>query len=133
MRKLVKRLLKKYHYPPEQADYALNIVLKQCEEWTDDEEYAAEYAIATSPVLTDVRDDDEMVAHIESMLAIKEGTSILNIVRSCQEQFNEKYPAMIGKQKEWFHIVSEYVRSRTKIYDLQPDKIFHLAAEDSDS
>jgi type I restriction enzyme R subunit len=40
MRKLVKRLLKKYHYPPEQAEYALDIVLKQCEEWTDDEDYA---------------------------------------------------------------------------------------------
>ena len=39
MRKMVKRLLKKYNYPPEEADYALDIVLKQCEEWTDDEDY----------------------------------------------------------------------------------------------
>jgi type I restriction enzyme R subunit len=38
MRKMVKRLLKKYKYPPEEADNALEIVLKQCEEWTDDED-----------------------------------------------------------------------------------------------
>ena len=38
MRKMVKRLLKKYKYPPEEAESALEIVLKQCEEWTDDED-----------------------------------------------------------------------------------------------
>ena len=41
MRKLVKRLLKKYKYPPAEAEYAMDIVLKQCEEWTDDEESTA--------------------------------------------------------------------------------------------
>ena len=40
MRKMVKRLLRKYKYPPEEAEHALDIVLKQCEEWTDDEDYA---------------------------------------------------------------------------------------------
>ena len=40
MRKMVKRLLKRHNYPPEEAEHALDIVLKQCEEWTDDEEYA---------------------------------------------------------------------------------------------
>ena len=38
MRKMVKRLLKKYKYPPEEAEHALDIVLKQCEEWSDEEE-----------------------------------------------------------------------------------------------
>lgn len=33
MRRLVKRLLKKYKYPPEEAENAMNIVLKQCEQW----------------------------------------------------------------------------------------------------
>ena len=37
---MVKRLLKKYKYPPEEAKQALEIVLKQCEEWTDDEDYS---------------------------------------------------------------------------------------------
>ena len=35
MRKLVKRLLKRYKYPPEESENAMEIVLKQCEEWTD--------------------------------------------------------------------------------------------------
>ena len=35
MRRLVKRLLKKYKYPPEESENAKEVVLKQCEEWTD--------------------------------------------------------------------------------------------------
>ncbi len=38
MRRLVKRLLKKYKYPPEEAQEALDIVLRQCEEWTDEDD-----------------------------------------------------------------------------------------------
>ena len=38
MRRLVKRLLKKYKYPPEEADDAMNVVLKQCEQWAENEE-----------------------------------------------------------------------------------------------
>ena len=52
MRRLVKHLLKKYHYPPEEAQYAMDIVLRQCEEWSDDDDYTTEFAITTSPVLT---------------------------------------------------------------------------------
>ena len=37
MRKMVKRLLKKYKYPPEEAEHAMDIVLKQCEEWADED------------------------------------------------------------------------------------------------
>ena len=35
MRRIVKRLLKKYKYPPEEADNALETVIKQCEQWAD--------------------------------------------------------------------------------------------------
>jgi transcriptional regulator with XRE-family HTH domain len=35
MRKLVKRLLRKYKYPPEESENAMEVVLRQCEEWTD--------------------------------------------------------------------------------------------------
>ena len=38
MRRLVKRLLKQYKYPPEEAEDAMNIVLKQCEQWTENQE-----------------------------------------------------------------------------------------------
>ena len=35
MRKMVKRLLKKYKYPPEQYEDAIETVISQCELWTD--------------------------------------------------------------------------------------------------
>ena len=38
MRKMVKRLLKKYKYPPEGIDDALQTVMTQCELWTDNME-----------------------------------------------------------------------------------------------
>ncbi len=38
MRVLVKRLLKKYKYPPEGAKKALETVMRQCDHWADDEE-----------------------------------------------------------------------------------------------
>ncbi len=36
MRMLVKRLLKKYKYPPEGQEEALKVVLEQCEQWSED-------------------------------------------------------------------------------------------------
>ena len=38
MRTLVKRLLKKYKYPPEGAEQALAVVMKQCDHWAAQEE-----------------------------------------------------------------------------------------------
>jgi len=38
MRKMVKRLLRKYKYPPEQYENAIEIVMSQCEMWTDNAE-----------------------------------------------------------------------------------------------
>ena len=38
MRKMVKRLLKKYKYPPEQYENAIETVIGQCEMWTDNVE-----------------------------------------------------------------------------------------------
>ncbi len=35
MRRMIKRLLKKYHYAPEETNNALEIVIRQCEEWAD--------------------------------------------------------------------------------------------------
>jgi type I restriction enzyme R subunit len=35
MRRMVKRLLRKYNYPPQEAESAINIVISQCEMWTD--------------------------------------------------------------------------------------------------
>ena len=50
MRSLIRRLLKKYKYPPEGQEDAMKIVISQCEMWTDnadDFETSAETASAT--------------------------------------------------------------------------------------
>lgn len=38
MRRIIDHLLKKCHYPPEEAANALETVIKQCERWTDNEQ-----------------------------------------------------------------------------------------------
>ena len=43
MRKMVKRLLKKYKYPPEDYDMAINTVISQCEMWVDNPMEAVPY------------------------------------------------------------------------------------------
>ena len=35
MRRMVKRLLKRHRYPPENYEMAINTVISQCEMWTD--------------------------------------------------------------------------------------------------
>lgn len=44
MRMMIKRLLKKYDYPPEGQEEALETVMEQCELWTDNEEGQFEFA-----------------------------------------------------------------------------------------
>ena len=41
MRVMVKRLLKKYKYPPEGAQAALETVMRQCDHWADEDENVA--------------------------------------------------------------------------------------------
>ena len=47
MRVLIKKLLKKYKYPPEGMDDALETVMVQCELWTDNEEMTPDYIYTT--------------------------------------------------------------------------------------
>lgn len=47
MRKMVKHLLKKYKYPPEDYDYAINTVISQCELWTDNVDVSGETKVYT--------------------------------------------------------------------------------------
>ena len=44
MRKMVKRLLKKYKYPPENYEMAISTVISQCEMWTDNMDTAPDKA-----------------------------------------------------------------------------------------
>ena len=42
MRVMVKRLLKKYKYPPEGQEEALEMVMNQCDNWADNDEHFVE-------------------------------------------------------------------------------------------
>ncbi len=61
MRRLVKRLLKHYHYPPEEAAYALDIVLRQCEEWSDNDNYATTQPAATERKMYPQQEEESML------------------------------------------------------------------------
>lgn len=39
MRRIIKRLLREYHYPPEGYEQALSTVMQQCEKWAEDESH----------------------------------------------------------------------------------------------
>ena len=59
MRRLVKRLLKQYKYPPEEADDAMNVVLKQCEQWAENEENKASISSEYEDSSTTYESDSE--------------------------------------------------------------------------
>lgn len=46
MRRMIDHLLKKCHYPPKEIANVLETVIKQCEQWTDNEQenYSTESA-----------------------------------------------------------------------------------------
>lgn len=100
MRKMVKRLLKKYKYPPEETEHALDIVLKQCEEWADDEEHLKPL------VLNNVEDDLDVRNLIFTRLQLDDTISDLQLQREVIETFGERYPDM--KQNDWRHIIEDY-------------------------
>lgn len=60
MRRMIKHLLKKYHYPPEEAANALETVIKQCEQWTDNEQ--ENYSTKSAKMYKIQKDDIQMVA-----------------------------------------------------------------------
>lgn len=60
MRRMIKHLLKKYHYPPEEAANALETVIKQCEQWTDNEQ--ENYSTKSAKMYETHKDDILMAA-----------------------------------------------------------------------
>ena len=54
MRMMIKRLLKKYKYPPEGQEEALETVMEQCELWTDNDEGQFEFAGMNDEAADDV-------------------------------------------------------------------------------
>ena len=61
MRMLVRRLLRKYKYPPDEAKGALETVMRQCELWVDETEYESK-AGAALPQRVCCRSDTPLAA-----------------------------------------------------------------------
>jgi type I restriction enzyme R subunit len=136
MRVLVKRLLKKYKYPPEGQEQALQIVMEQCNKWADDDENlmvepqrnitkgkAVEVQmIPKGSMLEDVEADDEVRRLVHNMMELYEGTTIDSIYVECQKEFQEKYFSMKGN--DWRHLIRDYVRKVTERPDLQETEVF---------
>ena len=66
MRRLVRRLLKKYDYPPEKTADALDTVLRQCEQWADNDEYSDNTFVVNSSVNTYIVGDNYIGIAAES-------------------------------------------------------------------
>ena len=147
MRRLVKRLLKKYKYPPEEAEDAMNVVLKQCEQWAENEEtnrivVVEETSVAQKKstgkkaqeiqmipmgsMLEDVEADDDVRRLIHNMMELYEGTTIMNIVLECQRAYQERYFSM--KANDWRHLIRDYVRKVTERPELQENEVFYYKA-----
>ena len=135
MRVLVKRLLKKYHYPPEGQEQALRTVMEQCNRWADDDQNlefyqpqhtgrkAVEIQLKpASSILKDVEADDDVRRLIHNMMELYEGTTIMNIVIECQKEYQERYFSMSGN--DWRHLIRDYVRKVTERPELQENETF---------
>jgi type I restriction enzyme R subunit len=145
MRVLVKRLLKKYKYPPEGQEQALNTVMAQCNKWADEEENLLTNSsvpnektkvvgrkkaieatfIPPGTILNDVNNDNDVRRLIHNMMGLDEGTTIMQIVVECQKEFQEKYFNMKGN--DWRHLVRDYVREVTEQPDLQENEVFRFS------
>ena len=100
MRVLVKRLLKKYKYPPEGQEQALQVVMEQCNKWADDEDNYED------KVLTSIDDDYEVRNLVTTILQKDRNTSDMQIQKELIERFGEKYSGM--KLNDWRHIIEQY-------------------------
>ena len=131
MRVLVKRLLKKYHYPPEGQEKALETVMEQCNKWADDDEHLNERK------LINVEDDRDVRNLIFNRLQMDSEVDDLQLQREVIEQYGERYPDM--SLNDWRHIISEYTpmvreasRPKAKEVSLNPERL-DMAAEDASS
>ena len=142
MRVMVKRLLKKYKYPPEGQEQALNTVMAQCNKWADDEENLLPYSsvsnekrkvidrkkaieatlIPPGTILNDINSDNDVRRLIHNMMELYEGTTIMQIVVECQKEFQEKYFNM--KVNDWRHLIRDYVRKVTERPNLHEEEVF---------
>ena len=125
MRVLVKRLLKKYKYPPEGQEQALQVVMEQCNKWADDEENYEDRK------LLHVEDDSDVRNLIYNRLQIDKEVSDLALQREVLEVFGERYPGMTPN--DWRHTIEYYTSQIRKAHQEAATEIpmdFPKAAED---
>ena len=131
MRVLVKRLLKKYKYPPEGQEKALETVMEQCNKWADDDDNVNERRLAN------VENDRDVRNLIFSRLHINADISDGDLQREVIELYGERYPDM--SLNDWRHIIEAYtpmirdtVQAKAKEVTMQPEQL-PMAAEDMTS
>lgn len=120
----------------------MNIVLKQCEQWAENEEQnrnvdAEETTVAPKKsngkaqeiqlipkgsMLEDVENDADVRRLVHNMMELYEGTTILSIVTECQREYQERYFSMKGN--DWRHLIRDYVRKITERPGLQETEVF---------
>ena len=100
MRRLVKRLLKRHKYPPEEEKNAMDIVMRQCEQWADD--------TSVMPIrkLENVEDDQEVRNRIFGRLHINPDTTDAELQMEVLELYGMRYPDM--SINDWRHIIEDY-------------------------
>ena len=129
MRVLVKRLLKKYKYPPESQEKALETVMEQCNKWADDDENVNERRLAN------VEDDRDVRNLIFNCLHMDADISDAELQREVIELYSEQYPDMT--LNDWRHIIEDYTlmvreasRPKAKEASMKP-KQYDMAAEEA--
>ena len=129
MRVLVKRLLKKYKYPPEGQEKALETVMAQCNKWADDDENVIERKLAN------IEDDREVRNLVFNRLHMDADISDAELQREVIELYGERYPDM--KLNDWRHIIEDYTpivreatQLKTKEIPMRSEKL-GMAAEPS--
>ena len=100
MRVMVKRLLKKYKYPPEGQEQALNTVMAQCNKWADDDDHFNLVKLA------DVEDDRDVRNLLFNRLQMDAEVSDMELQREVTELYGERYPGMT--LNDWRHIIEAY-------------------------
>ena len=100
MRVLVKRLLKKYHYPPEGQEEALKTVMAQCNKWADDEDNYIERKLER------VENDQDVRNLIFNRLQMNADVSDMELQREVIEVYGDRYPDMA--LNDWRHIIEDY-------------------------
>lgn len=78
--------------------------------------------VSPGTILTDVNDDEELRRLIHNMMEMDGGTMMKNITSVCMKQFGERYGNM--QQKDWQHLVDNYVRKVTNRPELQEEEVF---------